>query len=160
MRYYQSPVGLLAITMFENKLAGLARLDRPASIENKGESPEVVTVWLDAYFNGARPSGRDLPLALKGTDFQRRVWERLLQIPYGQCVTYGQIAGELNPASGRLGARAVGSAVAKNPVGIVVPCHRVIGANNNLTGYAWGLDMKIKLLNLEGVDTSKMKGAR
>ncbi|WP_225802222.1 methylated-DNA--[protein]-cysteine S-methyltransferase [Streptomyces sp. NK15101] len=100
---------------------------------------------LDAYFAGELTEF-DLPLNLVGTPFQLRVWEQLLRIPYGETRTYGELAGELgNPGA----SRAVGLANGKNPVGIIVPCHRVIGAGGGLTGYGGGLDRKQRLLAFE-----------
>lgn len=101
---------------------------------------------LTEYFAGQRREF-DLPLAPAGTDFQRRVWELLREIPYGETVTYGELARRLgNPRA----ARAVGMACNRNPIAIVVPCHRVVGSTGSLTGYAGGLDAKAFLLKLEG----------
>lgn len=107
---------------------------------------EATAAWLDAYFAGRAAESRSLPLAMHGTDFERRVWERLLAIPPGHTRSYGQIAAELNL---RNGARAVGLANGANPLSIVVPCHRVIGSNGTLTGYGGGLDRKQWLLDHE-----------
>ena len=147
---------------------------------------EQTCQWLDRYFAGQRPDPRELPLAPAGTAFRRKVWEKLLAIPYGQVVTYGDLAREVaaagrssqkggsknaagtkkiaakssagpkNSASqaagaGKMSARAVGGAVGHNPISIIIPCHRVIGARGRLTGYAGGLDKKVALLKLEGV---------
>ena len=158
---------------------------------------EQTCQWLDRYFAGQRPDPRELPLAPAGTAFRRKVWEKLLAIPYGQVVTYGDLAREVaeegksspkggskNAAgtkkaaakaatgakktaaktaagaknsvsqaagAGKMSARAVGGAVGHNPISIIIPCHRVIGAGGNLTGYAGGLDKKVALLRLEGV---------
>ena len=90
----------------------------------------------------------DIPLSLAGTPFQRQVWSILLTIPYGQTRTYGEIAGLLGRET--MSAQAIGGAVGKNPVSILVPCHRVVGAGGKLTGYAWGLDRKAWLLQHEG----------
>ena len=100
--------------------------------------------WLDAYFS-AQPLPDLPPLAPEGTDFRRRVWQQLLAVPYGKTVTYGELAAMVGCAS----ARAVGAAVGRNPVLIVVPCHRVIGADGSLTGYAGGMDCKRWLLEHE-----------
>lgn len=107
--------------------------------------------WLDAYFAG-RQSDFLPPIALNGTPFQQSVWQMLLNIPYGKTRTYGEIAAELARKQGRshLSAQAVGGAVGHNPILITVPCHRVIGADGSLTGYAGGLRRKEKLLALEG----------
>ena len=101
------------------------------------------------YFGGGVPDFLP-PLNLEGTDFQRRVWDVLLGIPYGQTTTYGAIASELGCRS----AQAVGQAVGRNPIGIIIPCHRVVGADRGLTGYAWGLEKRAALLRLEDVKIS------
>lgn len=110
--------------------------------------------WLDAYFAGDKPKISDLPLAPQGTSFQKAVWKILCKIPYGKTETYGNIAKKIAKASGKakMAAQAVGGAVGYNPIAIVIPCHRVVGANGNLTGYGGGIDYKIKLLKHEGVD--------
>jgi methylated-DNA-[protein]-cysteine S-methyltransferase len=107
-------------------------------------------VWLDAYFRGETPTAA-VPLALDGTAFQKQVWSILLDIPYGETRTYGSIAKEMAAALGKekMSAQAVGQAVGRNPVSILVPCHRVVGAKGRLTGYAGGLEMKKALLELE-----------
>lgn len=107
---------------------------------------DTVIAQLDEYFAGERTEF-DLPLRLQGTPFQRSVWEQLRMIPYGETRSYGQLADAL----GKSGAsRAVGLANGKNPVGIIVPCHRVIGSTGSLTGYGGGLDRKQRLLVFEG----------
>ena len=108
--------------------------------------------WLDRYFSGEEPDFLPL-MALAGTAFQREVWSLLLEIPYGETRTYGQLASELAARRGidRMSAQAVGGAVGRNPISILVPCHRVVGADGSLTGYAGGLDNKKKLLTLEKV---------
>lgn len=100
--------------------------------------------WLDIYFSGRKPDFMPT-LELRGTPFQQRVWKELLTIPYGQTVTYGELACRLGCRS----AQAVGGAVGRNPISIIVPCHRVVGADGSLTGYAGGLDRKRALLGLE-----------
>ena len=109
--------------------------------------------WLDIYFSGQKPDFTP-PLHLAGTKFQTAVWERLLQIPYGTTTTYGNIAGELSGTGGNktMSAQAVGGAVGRNPVSIIVPCHRVVGSRGQLTGYAGGLERKRSLLKLEGAE--------
>ncbi len=112
--------------------------------------------WLDIYFAGKEPDF-DLPLNLSGTAFQKKVWGILCTIPYGKTMTYGKIAAQLAAEQGavHMSAQAVGGAVGRNPLSIIVPCHRVVGTNGSLTGYAGGIDRKIKLLTLEGTDMSK-----
>jgi methylated-DNA-[protein]-cysteine S-methyltransferase len=107
---------------------------------------DAAASWLDDYFAGRAAAAQSLPLEMYGTDFERRVWHRLLAIPLGHTRSYGQIAAELHL---RNGARAVGLANGANPISIVVPCHRVIGSNGSLTGYGGGLDRKQWLLTHE-----------
>ncbi len=106
----------------------------------------LTKAWLDAYFSGKQPDFT-VPVNPKGSAFQKRVWEQLLTIPYGQVITYGALAADLGCPS----ARAVGGAVGKNPISLLIPCHRVVGAGGRLTGYAGGLDRKVALLTLEGI---------
>lgn len=114
--------------------------------------------WLNAYFAGAKPAPQELPLAPIGGGFRKDVWDILCAIPYGQVVTYGdiakKIAAKMNKSS--MSSQAVGGAVGHNPISIIIPCHRVVGASGSLTGYAGGLKIKIKLLELEGVDMSRL----
>ena len=111
--------------------------------------------WLDRYFRGENPK-MDLPLAPSGSPFRHLVWDILLTIPYGETITYGAIARQLEAATGkRAAAQAVGGAVGHNPIGILIPCHRVVGKSGSLTGYAGGLEVKTALLTLEGVDMTK-----
>ena len=105
--------------------------------------------WLDLYFAGRQPAFTP-PLHLVGSAFRQRVWKRLLEIPYGQMATYGALLGK------EMSAQAVGGAVGHNPVSIIVPCHRVVGVNGSLTGYAGGIDKKIRLLALEGADVGRL----
>ena len=105
--------------------------------------------WLDDYFTGKDP-GFTPPLRLRGTDFRKAVWKVLLTIPFGKTVTYGEIAAQIARKTGRsVSARAVGGAVGHNPVSLIVPCHRVVGADGSLTGYAGGVERKEKLLEME-----------
>ena len=110
--------------------------------------------WLDKYFNKEKPDIDDLKLKLEGTPFQIKVWNALKTISYGQTVTYGFVAQKINS---KTSARAVGGAIGHNPIPIIIPCHRVVGTNNNLTGFTGGIDVKIKLLKLEGLDITKYK---
>jgi methylated-DNA-[protein]-cysteine S-methyltransferase len=166
-----SPVGPLTALATNKGLAGLwfdaqqhhpGDLDAPVNAKN----PHIVAMqrWLDAYWSNKNPSPRDVTLDLHGTLFQRAVWKALLGIPFGRTKTYGEIAAQMgNGAAPRenrgtapranvgTAPRAVGTAVGRNPVSILVPCHRVIGANGSLTGYAGGLPRKEKLLQHEGV---------
>lgn len=127
--------------------ARMARWFPPHVVENTSNPVlETIERWLDAYFSGDEADSRALPLVMHGTEFERRVWERLLAIPAGRTRSYGDIAQDLNL---RHGARAVGLANGANPIAIVVPCHRVIGSNGTLTGYGGGLDRKQWLLDHE-----------
>lgn len=105
--------------------------------------------WLGDYFSGKCPDPAEISLSYSGTAFQKRVWQQLLTIPYGKTTTYGALARQLGS-----GAQAVGNAVGRNPISILIPCHRVLGADGSLTGYAGGLDAKYQLLTLEGVQLS------
>ncbi|MEV5608775.1 methylated-DNA--[protein]-cysteine S-methyltransferase [Streptomyces sp. NPDC052225] len=146
-----SPYGALTLVATDGTLCGLYMTDqrhRPAE-ETFGERDDrpfgAVVDQLHAYFQGELTTF-DLPLHLNGTPFQRSVWQQLQQIPYGETRTYGELADALGkPAA----SRAIGLANGKNPVGVIVPCHRVIGANGSLTGYGGGLDRKRRLLDFE-----------
>ena len=108
--------------------------------------------WLDRYFAGDKPGISELPLAPIGGAFRQSVWGILCEIPYGEVITYGDIAKKIGCGS----SQAVGGAVGHNPISIIIPCHRVVGTNGSLTGFSGGIAMKIKLLELEDVDTSKL----
>lgn len=113
----------------------------------------ALRLWLEDYFSGIdRP--HDLALDLRGTPFQKSVWRILLKVPFGRVSTYGEVARAIAASRGmsRMSARAVGHAVGRNPISILVPCHRVVGSDKTLTGYGGGLDKKEALLGLEGVD--------
>jgi len=143
-------VALSAVKMEIWKAANKRELD-PGADENREHAPEEfahAVSQLEAYFKGELTEF-DLGYAAQGTPFQRRVWDEIKKIPYGTTTTYGKITADLGLDRSR--ARAVGGAVGSNPLGIVVPCHRVIGANGSLTGYAGGLENKEALLVLEGV---------
>ena len=145
---YPSPVGTLYLTADEGGLTGIWM--RP---EKTIDFPvlALAKLWLDTYFSG-NPAELSFPLNLHGTAFQQQVWEILLTIPYGQTTTYGAIAREMAARTGKekMSAQAVGQAVGANPISILIPCHRVVGANGKLTGYAGGLDKKEWLLRHEG----------
>ncbi len=152
---YRSPLGKLLLIADETHLTGLRLGYQLAEMQidvSEDESPvlEQAKKWLDIYFSGREPDFMP-PLRLAGSDFQMAVWQILCTIPYGETVTYGEIAEQIARQRGitRMSAQSVGGAVGRNPVSIMVPCHRVIGANGNLTGYAGGLDKKIALLQLE-----------
>lgn len=113
--------------------------------------------WLDDYFNNLKPDIQKLSLNPIGTNFQKDVWQILTKIPYGSVVTYNDIAKEIAQKYGikKMSAQAVGGAVGHNPISIIIPCHRVVGSNGSLTGYAGGIDKKIALLTHEGLDMKK-----
>ena len=108
--------------------------------------------WLDRYFNGEKPSPHELPLAPCGSTFRHEVWKLLCEIPYGEVTTYGKLATEVARRLGkeRMSAQAIGGAVGHNPISIIIPCHRVVGADGSLTGYAGGIELKEWLLMHEG----------
>ena len=113
--------------------------------------------WLDVYFSGEEPKFTP-PLHPDGSTFRQAVWKILLQIPYGQTITYGEIARKIAETknTSRMSAQAVGGAVGHNEISIIIPCHRVVGTNGSLTGYAGGIDKKISLLKLEHTDMSRL----
>lgn len=154
---YFSPLGELLLTAEDGFLTGLwmETQNHPNwEMEQNDALPvfSAVRVWLDRYFRGEAPSADEFPLSPAGTAFQRQVWEILRRIPYGETVTYGEIAREMAHRTGKekMSAQAVGQAVGRNPISIIIPCHRCVGANGNLTGYTGGLDKKIWLLRHEG----------
>ena len=155
---YTSPIGFLSIVATDQYLFGIwvegqNHFERGLIVDNIEEVKTHPVLnqaisYLDDYFLGQNPSLSELPLAPIGTDFEKKVWSYLREIPFGTTVTYGQIAKDLSVAS----AQAVGGAVGRNPWSILVPCHRVLGANKRLTGYAAGLERKAWLLNHERAD--------
>ncbi len=116
---------------------------------------EMTARWLDIYFSGAAPDFTP-KIAPRGTEFRMRVWRILMEIPWGQTMTYGEIASRIERERGgvRMSARAVGSAVGHNPISLIIPCHRVTGARGSLTGYAAGIDKKFRLLEMEKANQS------
>ena len=148
LSFVPSPIGLLGLAEESGRLTRLffAR-ERIGREDSADESPLLrrVAAQLDEYFKGER-SSFDLPLAPRGTDFQRAVWDALLAIPYGETTSYKAVAERVgNPAA----CRAVGMANNRNPIAVIIPCHRVVGSNGSLTGYAAGLPAKQLLLDLE-----------
>ena len=145
---YDSPMGPLYLRSDGTSLTDLSPVLTDTVLDDLPIFREAHD-WLDAYFRGGRPDPRRIPLAPPGTDFQRAVWNQLLDIPYGESRTYGDIAKALGRPRG---AQAVGQAVGRNPIGIIIPCHRILGTGGKLTGFAWGLEKKKWLLRHEGVD--------
>ena len=156
---YDSPVGRLLLESDGQSLTGLW-MGRELDPEwtPGGDVPVLLQVrdWLGAYFRG-EVLPVNFPLNPRGTAFQKQVWEILLTIPFGQTRSYGSIAREMALRLGkeRMSAQAVGGAVGRNPISILIPCHRVLGSQGQLTGYAWGTDRKRWLLEHEGIEYQK-----
>ena len=163
-RHYDSPMGRILLAADEIGLRGLwfdgqkyfARDLPEKRIEQETHALAEARRWLDVYFTGKEPDFLP-PLHPAGSAFQQAVWALLLQIPYGQTVTYGELARQLAEKQGRLrmSAQAVGGAVGHNKISIIIPCHRVVGTGGSLTGYAGGIDRKVKLLALEQTDMTR-----
>lgn len=160
---YESPIGQLVLAGDGDSVTGLwmqgqkyfgATLAQGALEAGRDGVLGLAADWLDAYFAGQRPAVSDLPLAPAGSAFRRAVWDLLYAIPYGGRVTYGDLAREMAARMGRasMSSQAVGGAVGHNPISIIVPCHRVVGRDGSLTGYAGGIERKVWLLRLEGAD--------
>ena len=165
LSHYQSPIGDILLAADAIGLTGLWFEGQkyfalhPDKEREEKEVPlfEKVKRWLDIYFSGSEPDFT-IPLHFVGTDFQTEVWKILCSIPYGQVTTYGEIAKQLAAKKGlkHMSAQAVGGAVGHNKISIIVPCHRVVGTDGSLTGYAGGLDKKVKLLHLEKADMQSL----
>lgn len=160
---YPSPVGILTLACGGDHLVG---------VWNEGQKYHGDTIlkdmiennnlpifdstkkWLDRYFAGQRPDISELPLAPLGSAFRQQVWRILCDIPYGKVVTYGDIAKQMAVKMNKksMSSQAIGGAVGHNPISIIIPCHRVVGSKGSLTGYAAGVHIKVKLLELEGAD--------
>lgn len=164
---YASPIGTLLLAERDGKLIGVWMEGQKyfcSSLREQMRESENSKVlrqakqWLDRYFAGEKPAIRELPLAPAGSNFQKEVFGILCGIPYGETTTYGEISRELAARRGiaRMSAQAVGGAVGHNPLSVIIPCHRVVGSNGNLTGYAGGLQKKIWLLTHEGVDIYRL----
>ena len=157
---YDSPLGPLLLAAEGDALTGLwldgqkyyaAGLPEDAAEDPSQPVLKAAAKWLDAYFAGDKPDAQELKLAAGGSEFQKLVWSLLREIPYGETTTYGALAAKAEAClDRRTSARAVGAAVGRNPISIIIPCHRVLGAGGSLTGYAGGLDKKEWLLRHEG----------
>ena len=158
---HQSPVGMLTLASDGDTLVGLwieGQKYYGGTILDTATEKDVIPVfnmtkiWLDRYFGGENPTIKELPLAPIGGDFRHDVWNILCEIPYGEVITYGDIAKKIAVKRGKesMSAQAVGGAVGHNPISIIIPCHRVVGSDGSLTGYAGGIDTKKRLLALEG----------
>ena len=166
IHFYDSPLGKLAMRSDGSALIGLGLASQQAAgVAIASSRPQEKSLpifqetgrWLDTYFRGCAPSFTP-KLKLTGSDFQKRVCEIMLTIPFGETITYGEIAAQIARERGipRMSAQAVGGAVGANPILLIVPCHRVIGAGGNLTGYGAGMERKIQLLTLEKVDMTNL----
>jgi len=162
----ETPLGAVQASAENNALCGLWFIGQkyfPPGTEKWLEAPDYpvfasLRSWLKDYFTGKNPEVKKVPLSPVGTEFQQAVWKLLLSIPYGKTTTYGALAARLGPAGGKGSAQAVGGAVGHNPISLLIPCHRVLGSDGNLTGYAGGLEKKQALLELEGVTPKEAQG--
>ena len=165
--YYNSNLGKIIIVADNRYIYGLYFDNQkylPENLEKleiNNNSPIIkqVKLWLEEYFNAKKPNLENLPIKLIGSEFKMLVWSVLKTIPYGKTITYGEIAKTLARKTNKekISARAVGNAVGHNPISIIIPCHRVIGANGKITGYAGGIDKKTALLKLEGINVDKIQ---
>lgn len=161
--HYDSPLGGITLASDGDALTGLwfdGQKYFADTLEQGYEEKnlpvfETTDRWLDIYFSG-RPPDFTPPLNMKTTEFRKAVWEILLTIPYGRTMTYGEIADRMarEKSLPRMSAQAIGGAVGHNSISLIIPCHRVVGANGSLTGYAGGIDKKVKLLAMEKADMS------
>lgn len=161
IQHYASPLGGIMLAANDIGLTGLWFDGQKYYADNlpaehiERETPILTDAkrWLDVYFTGNEPDFKP-PLHPVGSAFRQKVWKLLLQIPYGQTVTYGELARQLAEKQGaeHMSAQAVGGAVGHNPISLIIPCHRVVGTHGSLTGYAGGIDKKIMLLELEHAD--------
>lgn len=164
---YKSPLGNIIICCdeqenivglwFENQKHFACNIDDKITENNDLKVFIQTKDWLKRYFTGKKPNIKEIPIRFIGNDFRKSVWKMLCKIPYGKTVTYGDIAKQIASQKGitKMSAQAVGGAVGHNPISIIVPCHRVVGKNGKLTGYAAGIDKKKKLLELERVNMIK-----
>lgn len=163
---YPSPIGMIVIASDGKSINGLWLEGQkyfagtiPEEMIEDDSIPvfEKAKDWLRRYFLKEKPSISELPLAPIGGEFRQGVWEILCKIPYGETVTYGEIARKMAVKMNKpkMSAQAVGGAVGHNPISIIIPCHRVVGTNNSLTGYAGGIGKKVWLLSHEGIDMKR-----
>ena len=162
--YYDSPIGKITLGAREDVLVGawfegqkyFANTLPDERISQETEILSEAKKWLDIYFSGEKPTFTP-PLHPAGSTFRQAVWQILSEIPYGQTITYGEIASKIAERENisHMSAQAVGGAVGHNEISIIIPCHRVVGTNGSLTGYAGGIDRKISLLKLEHADMSR-----
>lgn len=166
--HYNSFVGTITLASKKGKLIGLwiegqsNYLDKlEYEVIEKDDEDILIKAknWLDRYFNNEKTSISELDISPIGSEFQKEVWDILMSIPYGKVITYKDIASSIaaKRGIGKMSSQAVGGAVGKNPISIIIPCHRVVGTDRNLTGYAGGVDIKIKLLKHEGHNIDNFK---
>jgi methylated-DNA-[protein]-cysteine S-methyltransferase len=164
---YPSPIGTITLACTDDHLVGLWTEGQkyhggtiPETMTENHDMPIFTTTkkWLDRYFAGQNPEISELPLSPIGSEFRQGVWDILREIPYGKVITYGDIAKKMAARMDRtsMSSQAIGGAVGHNPISIIIPCHRVVGGDGSLTGFAGGVQMKIKLLELEGTDMSRL----
>ncbi|MCL1972833.1 MAG: methylated-DNA--[protein]-cysteine S-methyltransferase [Endomicrobia bacterium] len=164
---YLSPIGTITLACYDDNLVGLWTEGKkyhgdtiPEVMIENNDIPIFGTAkkWLNRYFAGEKPDITELPLAPIGGEFRQSVWKILCEIPYGKVTTYGDIAKKMAVKMGRenMSSQAVGGAVGHNPISVIIPCHRVVGSNGSLTGFSGGVQMKVKLLELECVDMSNL----
>ena len=157
---YTTPIGDVLLASKNNELIGLwfegqkyylNSINEEMQVKNEEEILKKTKNWLDRYFKGEKPSIKEIKINPNGSDFRKEVWKILCKIPYGKTITYKEIAEKLAKERGlkSMSAQAVGGAVGHNPISIIIPCHRVVGSDGKLTGYAGGLDKKEYLLKLE-----------
>lgn len=161
--HYNSPIGGITLSSNGRSLTGLwfdgQKYFGDTLSEECAEKPlpifEETARWLDIYFSG-KPPGFTPPIKMETTPFRKAVWKIMLEIPFGQTMTYGEIAGKIAKQKGlsKMSAQAIGGAVGHNSISLVIPCHRVVGTNGSLTGYSGGIDKKVQLLTLEKADMS------
>ena len=165
--YYKSPLGKILLACKDDKLIGLwieGQNYYLGNVKNEIKQKDDVEIliktkkWLDRYFNGENPKTDELHLAPIGSEFRQNVWKLLCEIPYGEVTTYGNLAKRIAKIMNKqtMSAQAVGNSVSHNPISIIIPCHRVVGTNGSLTGYAGGIDKKVKLLELEKVNMENL----
>ncbi len=158
---YSSPLGIINLVSNDNSLIQLWLPGQNNGISYTAESNNLPNIindtkdWLDKYFRKENPDPKAIALYFAGTVFEEKVWKEVMKIPYGKVITYGQIA---KTFTGKMSSQAVGQAVGNNPLALIIPCHRVIGANNKIGGYGGGIETKIWLLEHEGINLKTIAG--
>ena len=164
---YTTPIGDVLLASKNNELIGLwfegqkyylNSINEEMQVKNEEEILKKTKNWLDRYFKGEKPSIKEIKINPNGSDFRKEVWKILCKIPYGEVTTYKNIADTIAKENGlkKMSSQAVGGAVSHNPISIIIPCHRVVGSNGSLTGYAGGIDKKVYLLKHENVNMEKL----